>query len=137
MREVLKKSVIAVVILMLLCGPWLFVEYRCASELHAPLGLSVSEFLASRPKPRSIARFNHAGAVHFRVVGALCSGPFKGLRSGPPEYVFSASGGLVDMCLDPDDPSKFYARWSGFVGSVEMSVEQVVHLAAEHDGGIK
>jgi len=130
MKATRRIAALAIGVLILTIGMWLLVERRCASELHAQLGTSISDFLAARPGARAITRFRIGDAVYFRVVGAGCSDPFKGFRSGPPEYVFDPTGALVDMCLDPDSPSEFYARWNRFPESAMLSDDEVVRLTA-------
>ncbi len=82
------------------------------ANLNSPKGKfsTFSEYLASQRPPQRVAMVVTPDATNYVAYGSL-AGSRLAVPSGPPAYVFDASGSLIYYSVDIGDDSSFHQRW--------------------------
>jgi hypothetical protein len=122
------KVVKIILVLVLLFAAYVAVEVICQCRAKPPATVqTLDDYLKWQTKHRRI-ELQQSGGQEFVVM----QGPNAGfVTSGPPVYVFDASGRLIDWTTDCGDDPRFQQKW--FVGrqAREVSVEEARrHVAA-------
>lgn len=105
-----RKAVVIAGVLWVLFGGWLLLVERWHDGVR-PRGPMLADQLPEIPDPVRAETFTFRGREYLMVEGAYQMLPR--VPSGPPVYVYDATGRLADWTADEGDDEAFQSRWFG------------------------
>jgi hypothetical protein len=108
MRSTTFKAVALALLFAGLFVGWLLSIRDWQHRMH-PAGTTLAEHLSQRPTAETQRLVDADGTKYLALIGP--SESFPRFPSGPPVYLFDASGNLVDWSADEGDDPEFHRRW--------------------------
>jgi len=127
---------VTVVCLLFLFFAFLINQHKRYVESVRPLqNTTLDVFFARQPNPLKVFKFTYQGGMYVYVVGNAPNF-FLNAPSGPPAYIFDATGMLVDWRPDIAEGKPFAHEWgtnrtNSFISpdtSTAISVEEAKQL---------
>jgi hypothetical protein len=88
-------------------------------------GQSIDDFLKAKRAPQKVERIEKEGQSYLFVTGRMSPLWIVTVPSGPPCYVFNASGRLVDWTSDVGDAPYFQEKWPSSLKRQELNGERL------------
>ena len=123
----MRRKFLPIVLLVAVASGWLaFCIYERRRMAPPQTALHLRGFLAEMRAPDHFAVLNVEGQQYLLVTGPLPS--LNSLPSGPPQYVFDASGRLVDWTTDSGEDPDFVADWSATIVRAGLTSDEALTL---------